>query len=67
MHGHNDIVDLLLNVYKADSNIRDNSGKKAWQYFQHSAAADTVRVRPLQYMCDSEDDWDLEADDWVFL
>ncbi|XP_067842265.1 ankyrin repeat domain-containing protein SOWAHA [Heptranchias perlo] len=32
MHGHVEVVKLLSGAYDADVNIRDYSGKKAWQY-----------------------------------
>ncbi|XP_071177056.1 uncharacterized protein [Mytilus edulis] len=38
MHGHENIIELLVQTYKADSNIRDYSGKKAKQYLRNSAS-----------------------------
>ncbi|XP_051881734.1 ankyrin repeat domain-containing protein SOWAHB [Pristis pectinata] len=32
MHGHTEVVKLLSGAYDADVDIRDYSGKKAWQY-----------------------------------
>ncbi|KAL8613886.1 hypothetical protein ACOMHN_032876 [Nucella lapillus] len=60
MQGHSDIIELLLNVYKADSNIRDHSGRKAWQYLQRSVNAQCLNPWPAQhYLCYPEDDWDV--------
>ncbi|KAL5020899.1 hypothetical protein ScPMuIL_000054 [Solemya velum] len=38
MQGHEDLIELLVQVYKADSNIRDYSGKKAKQYLRSDAS-----------------------------
>ncbi|BFZ19732.1 hypothetical protein BsWGS_22771 [Bradybaena similaris] len=36
MHGHEDVIDLLVQTYKADANLRDYSGKKPKQYLKNS-------------------------------
>ncbi|XP_060074551.1 ankyrin repeat domain-containing protein SOWAHA-like [Ylistrum balloti] len=38
MHGHEQIIELLVQTFKADPNIRDFSGKKAKQYLPNSAS-----------------------------
>jgi hypothetical protein len=38
MHGHVEVVKLLVGAYDADVDIRDYSGKKASQYLSHSIA-----------------------------
>ncbi|KAK7505250.1 hypothetical protein BaRGS_00003412 [Batillaria attramentaria] len=43
IHGHEDIIDLLVTVYKADPNLRDYSGKKAKQYLKNSASSRAQR------------------------
>ncbi|CAC5383972.1 unnamed protein product [Mytilus coruscus] len=44
MHGHENIIELLVQTYKADSNIRDYSGKKAKQYLRNSASTKAQRA-----------------------
>ncbi|KAL8570104.1 hypothetical protein ACOMHN_033783 [Nucella lapillus] len=39
IHGHEEVIELLVSVYKADANIRDYSGKKAKQYLKNSASS----------------------------
>ncbi|XP_055997909.1 uncharacterized protein LOC125653225 isoform X2 [Ostrea edulis] len=38
MHGHEEIIELLVSTYKADANLRDYSGKKAKQYLRNTAS-----------------------------
>ncbi|OCT95284.1 ankyrin repeat domain-containing protein SOWAHC [Xenopus laevis] len=40
MHGHLDVIKLLIGAYDADVDIRDYSGRKAWQYLGPSIAQD---------------------------
>ncbi|MGH0137634.1 UNVERIFIED_CONTAM: hypothetical protein FKN15_016042 [Acipenser sinensis] len=40
MHNHEQVVKLLVGAYDADVNIRDYSGKKAWQYLREDVDGD---------------------------
>ncbi|XP_073406770.1 ankyrin repeat domain-containing protein SOWAHC [Dendrobates tinctorius] len=40
MHGHLDVIKLLVGAYDADLDIRDYSGRKAWQYLSPDTARD---------------------------
>lgn len=40
MHGHLDVIKLLVGAYDADLDIRDYSGRKAWQYLCPETARD---------------------------
>ncbi|XP_075708827.1 ankyrin repeat domain-containing protein SOWAHC [Rhinoderma darwinii] len=40
MHGHLDVMKLLVGAYDADLDIRDYSGRKAWQYLNPDTARD---------------------------
>ncbi|KAG8451863.1 hypothetical protein GDO86_003890 [Hymenochirus boettgeri] len=40
MHGHLDVIKLLIGAYDADVDIRDYSGRKAWQYLSTDTARD---------------------------
>ncbi|XP_041375245.1 ankyrin repeat domain-containing protein SOWAHC-like [Gigantopelta aegis] len=44
IHGHEDIIELLIQGYKADANMRDFSGKKAKQYLKNSASSRTQQL-----------------------
>ncbi|CAL1540098.1 unnamed protein product [Lymnaea stagnalis] len=39
IHGHEHIIELLVQTFKADPNLRDYSGKKAKQYLKSSASS----------------------------
>ncbi|RUS89415.1 hypothetical protein EGW08_002852, partial [Elysia chlorotica] len=39
IHGHEQIIELLVQTFKADANLRDYSGKKAKQYLKNSASS----------------------------
>ncbi|GFO06129.1 ankyrin repeat domain-containing protein 57 [Plakobranchus ocellatus] len=39
IHGHEHIIELLVQTFKADANLRDYSGKKAKQYLKNSASS----------------------------
>ncbi|CAG5133231.1 unnamed protein product, partial [Candidula unifasciata] len=39
IHGQEEIIELLVQAYKADANLRDYSGKKAKQYLKNSASS----------------------------
>ncbi|XP_071992000.1 ankyrin repeat domain-containing protein SOWAHC [Engystomops pustulosus] len=40
MHGHLDVIKLLVGAYDAELDIRDYSGRKAWQYLSPDTARD---------------------------
>ncbi|KAM9320016.1 ankyrin repeat domain-containing protein SOWAHC [Gastrophryne carolinensis] len=40
MHGHLEVIKLLVGAYDADLDIRDYSGRKAWQYLSPDTARD---------------------------
>ncbi|XP_053563645.1 ankyrin repeat domain-containing protein SOWAHC [Bombina bombina] len=40
MHGHLEVIKLLIGAYDADVDIRDYSGRKAWQYLSPGTARD---------------------------
>ncbi|KAM8976374.1 ankyrin repeat domain-containing protein SOWAHC isoform 2-T2 [Pelodytes ibericus] len=40
MHGHLEVIKLLVGAYDADVEIRDYSGRKAWQYLKPDTARD---------------------------
>ncbi|XP_041115169.1 ankyrin repeat domain-containing protein SOWAHC-like [Polyodon spathula] len=40
MHNHEQVVKLLVGAYDADVDIRDYSGKKAWQYLRENVGGD---------------------------
>eukprot|EP00105_Crassostrea_gigas_P034811 XP_019918959.1 PREDICTED: uncharacterized protein LOC105318539 isoform X1 [Crassostrea gigas] len=44
MHGHEEIIELLVSTYKADANLRDYSGKKAKQYLRNTASTKAQRL-----------------------
>ncbi|GFR69582.1 ankyrin repeat domain-containing protein SOWAHB, partial [Elysia marginata] len=39
IHGHEHIIELLVQTFRADANLRDYSGKKAKQYLKNSASS----------------------------
>jgi hypothetical protein len=45
LHGHEDLIELLVEAYGANVNIRDYSGKKPKHYLKISAQAHTQRKR----------------------
>ncbi|XP_068191225.1 ankyrin repeat domain-containing protein SOWAHB-like [Antennarius striatus] len=40
MHGHKNIMRLLVGKFKANVRLRDTAGKRPWQYLSRSAASD---------------------------
>uniref|UniRef100_A0A8C5PG43 SOWAHA-C winged helix-turn-helix domain-containing protein n=1 Tax=Leptobrachium leishanense TaxID=445787 RepID=A0A8C5PG43_9ANUR len=44
MHGHLDVIKLLVGAYDADLDVRDYSGRKAWQYLSPGTARDVQRL-----------------------
>ncbi|XP_068124333.1 ankyrin repeat domain-containing protein SOWAHC [Hyperolius riggenbachi] len=40
MHGHLEVIKLLVGAYDADLDVRDYSGRKAWQYLSSDTARD---------------------------
>ncbi|XP_059164880.1 ankyrin repeat domain-containing protein SOWAHA-like [Physella acuta] len=47
IHDHEYIIELLVQTFKADPNIRDYSGKKAKQYLKNSASSKAQRKRVI--------------------
>ncbi|KAI0225709.1 hypothetical protein LSAT2_023523 [Lamellibrachia satsuma] len=43
MNRHEAVIEMLVQVYRADSNIRDYSGKKAKQYLSNTMSSHTQR------------------------
>ncbi|XP_063809471.1 ankyrin repeat domain-containing protein SOWAHC [Pseudophryne corroboree] len=57
MHGHLDVMKLLIGAYDADLDIRDYSGRKAWQYLSPDTARDVqVLVGALPAAEEEEED-----------
>ncbi|XP_030057341.1 ankyrin repeat domain-containing protein SOWAHC [Microcaecilia unicolor] len=54
MHGHVEVVKLLVGAYDADVDIRDYSGRKACQYLNQDAAEDMKGL--VGSLADSEQD-----------
>ncbi|CAJ0961693.1 unnamed protein product [Ranitomeya imitator] len=44
MHGHLDVIKLLVGAYDADLDVRDYSGRKAWQYLSPGTARDVLAL-----------------------
>ncbi|MBN3271230.1 SWAHC protein, partial [Polyodon spathula] len=44
MHNHEQVVKLLVGAYDADVDIRDYSGKKAWQYLRENVGGDILDI-----------------------
>ncbi|TRY94955.1 hypothetical protein DNTS_004642 [Danionella cerebrum] len=44
IHGHKKLIRLLVQKYKADVRIRDNSGKRAWQYLSKDENRDILEL-----------------------
>ncbi|XP_077152794.1 ankyrin repeat domain-containing protein SOWAHC [Ranitomeya variabilis] len=44
MHGHLDVIKLLVGAYDADLDVRDYSGRKAWQYLSPDTARDVLAL-----------------------
>ncbi|OXB51424.1 UNVERIFIED_CONTAM: hypothetical protein H355_006817 [Colinus virginianus] len=42
--GHVSLVELLVKVYKADTGIRDHSGRKAWQYLPAGTSSELMEL-----------------------
>ncbi|XP_032878538.1 ankyrin repeat domain-containing protein SOWAHC [Amblyraja radiata] len=54
MHGHTEVVKLLSGAYDADVDIRDYSGKKAWQYMGQNIAEELGNLIGASTSSDSE-------------
>nr|XP_046231687.1 uncharacterized protein LOC124051930 [Scatophagus argus] len=50
IHGHKNIIRLLVNKFHADVRLRDTAGKKAWQYLSCTIPSDVFQLlgAPLQ-------------------
>lgn len=44
IHGHKNVLRLLVAKFSADVRLRDTAGKKAWQYLSSSAPADIFQL-----------------------
>uniref|UniRef100_A0A3Q3WFM5 SOWAHA-C winged helix-turn-helix domain-containing protein n=1 Tax=Mola mola TaxID=94237 RepID=A0A3Q3WFM5_MOLML len=44
IHGHKNIIRLLVNKFKADIKLRDMAGKKAWQYLSRTVPSDVFQL-----------------------
>ncbi|XP_061554478.1 uncharacterized protein LOC133413751 [Phycodurus eques] len=44
IHGHKNIIRLLVNKFDADVKLRDTAGKKPWQYLSRSAPSDVFHT-----------------------
>ncbi|XP_018418460.1 PREDICTED: ankyrin repeat domain-containing protein SOWAHC [Nanorana parkeri] len=56
MHGHLDVIKLLVGAYDADLDIRDYSGRKAWQYLSPDTARDVQALVGALQGREEEDD-----------
>ncbi|XP_006011757.1 ankyrin repeat domain-containing protein SOWAHC [Latimeria chalumnae] len=66
MHGHAEVVKLLVGAYDADVDIRDYSGKKAWQYLGGSAAEEVKGLICVADECDPESSLSNGGGRWRF-
>ncbi|XP_068562078.1 ankyrin repeat domain-containing protein SOWAHB-like isoform X2 [Cebidichthys violaceus] len=44
IHGHSNIMRLLVNKFSADVKLRDTAGKKPWQYLSRAVPADVFQM-----------------------
>lgn len=44
IHGHKNIIRLLMNKFNADVHLRDTAGKKAWQYLSCTMPVDVFQL-----------------------
>lgn len=44
IHGHKNIIRLLVSKFEADVRLRDTAGKKAWQYLSRTASSDVFQL-----------------------
>ncbi|MBN3295517.1 SWAHB protein, partial [Amia calva] len=44
IHGHKQIIRLLVQKFKANVNLRDSSGRKPWQYISTKGTADLLQL-----------------------
>ncbi|KAM3933077.1 ankyrin repeat domain-containing protein SOWAHC [Leptodactylus fuscus] len=56
MHSHLDVIKLLVGAYDADLDIRDYSGRKAWQYLSPDTARDVQALVGASLAADEEED-----------
>eukprot|EP00062_Callorhinchus_milii_P018651 gi/632972401/ref/XP_007902640.1/ PREDICTED: ankyrin repeat domain-containing protein SOWAHC [Callorhinchus milii] len=54
MHGHTEVVKLLSGAYDANADIRDYSGKKAWQYLNRDVSEEVRSLIGVPRISDSE-------------
>ncbi|XP_073333531.1 uncharacterized protein [Pagrus major] len=44
IHGHKNIMRLLVSKFNADVKLRDTAGKKPWQYLSRTASSDVLQL-----------------------
>ncbi|GCC24579.1 uncharacterized protein sowahca [Chiloscyllium punctatum] len=64
MHGHTEVVKLLSGAYDADVDIRDYSGKKAWQYLSQDTSEELRSLIGASRNLDSESMLQNESGRW---
>ncbi|XP_020367273.2 ankyrin repeat domain-containing protein SOWAHC [Rhincodon typus] len=64
MHGHAEVVKLLSGAYDADVDIRDYSGKKAWQYLSQDTSEELRGLIGASRNTDSESTLQNESGRW---
>ncbi|XP_067889881.1 ankyrin repeat domain-containing protein SOWAHB [Heterodontus francisci] len=64
MHGHTEVVKLLTGAYDADVDIRDYSGKKAWQYLGQEISEELRNLIGASRNSDPENTLQNESGRW---
>ncbi|XP_040280941.1 ankyrin repeat domain-containing protein SOWAHC [Bufo bufo] len=64
MHGHLDVIKLLVGAYDAELDIRDYSGRKAWQYLSPDTARDVQALVGAVPAAAEEDEGSSGAGRW---
>lgn len=44
IHGHKNMIRLLVSTFHADVTLRDNAGKKAWQYLSGNTSLEILQL-----------------------
>lgn len=44
IHGHKNVIRLLVSKFEADVRLRDTAGKKAWQYLSRHVSSDVFQL-----------------------
>ncbi|XP_053311099.1 ankyrin repeat domain-containing protein SOWAHC [Spea bombifrons] len=66
MHGHLEVIKLLVGAYDAEVDIRDYSGRKAWQYLSTDTARDIQGLVGAQPGEEEEEDGGSTTGRWRF-